>query len=48
MTKTQVLYPPEVREKSIAMVFDTRDPDESLKAACGRGSAREREVRDFV
>lgn len=36
MSKTQTSYLPEVREKSVAMVFDTRTPEESLKAACTR------------
>jgi len=36
MSKTQTLYPAEVRERSVSMVFDTLGPDESLKAACYR------------
>ncbi len=36
MNKTQTSYLPEIREKAVAMVFDTRSPDESLKAACLR------------
>ena len=38
MSKTQSSYLPEIREKAIAMVFDTRMPDESLKAVCVRVS----------
>ena len=33
MSKTQTLYPAEVRERSVSMVFDTLGSDESLKAA---------------
>ena len=36
MIRTQTICLPEVREKSVAMVFDTRTPEESLKAACTR------------
>ena len=36
MTKLQASYLPETREKSVAMVFDARRPEESLKAACVR------------
>ena len=36
MTKLQASYLPETREKSVQMVFDTRTPEESLKAACLR------------
>lgn len=36
MSKTQTSYLPETREQSVAMVFDTRSPEESLKAACLR------------
>ena len=38
MTKMQTSYLPETREKSVQMVFDTRTPEESLKAACQRVS----------
>ncbi len=38
MTKMQTSYLPETRERSVRMVFDTRAPDESLKAACVRVS----------
>ena len=36
MTKTQTSYPAELRESAVGMVFDSREPDESLKAACDR------------
>ncbi|MGK2886700.1 MAG: transposase [Rhodococcus sp. (in: high G+C Gram-positive bacteria)] len=38
MSKTQTSYLPETREGSLRLVFDTRSPDESLKAACMRVS----------
>jgi transposase len=36
MNKTQARYPAELHESSVRMVFDTRTPEESLKAVCLR------------
>lgn len=36
MPMNPTIYPVELRESSIRMVFDTRSPGESLKAACLR------------
>ena len=38
LSKTQTCYLPEVREKAVAVVFDTRTSGESLKSECQRVS----------
>ncbi len=49
MNKTQARHPAGLRESPARMVFDTRTPEESLKAVClSESPIGECEVREVV